>query len=53
MLKRKNYFCEPRSEFALILTYYSRNITLYNTVIQYNNDSKDLQKAAKINVTLH
>ena len=38
--------------FALILAYYSRTITLYNTVIQYNNDSIDLQKAAKINVTL-
>ena len=27
-------------------------LTLHNTVIQYKNDSKDLQKAAKINVTL-
>ena len=25
---------------------------IYNTVVQYNNDSKDLQKVAKINVTL-
>ena len=38
--------------FALILAYYSRSITLYNTVIQYSNDSKDFQKAAKINFTL-
>ena len=38
--------------FALILADYSRSITPYNTVIQYNIDSKDLQKAAKINVTL-
>ena len=38
--------------FTLILVYYSRSITLCNTVIQYNNGSKGLQKAAKINVTL-
>ena len=38
--------------FALILAYYSRIITLYNTAIQYNDDTKDFEKAAKINVTL-
>ena len=37
---------------ALILAYYSTIINLYSPIIRYNNDSKDLQKTAEINVTL-
>ena len=37
---------------ALILAYYSTIINLYSPIIRYNNDSKDLQKAAEINVAL-
>ena len=43
--------CEPWSVLALTLAHYSRSVTLYNTVTNITV-TKDLQKTAKINVTL-
>ena len=42
----KQFFLEGES-LTLILAYYSRSIALYNTIIQYKNNSKDLQKAGQ------